>query len=49
MLIDEQPSISFLKKNADLKAVPMNFEPEYYGIGIKKGNDELLKLINETL
>lgn len=49
VIIDEQPAKAFLKKNSDLKIINMNFDPEFYGIAVKKGNSEVLKAINDTL
>ena len=49
VIIDEQPAQNFVKKNPDLKVVKMNFDPEFYGIAVKKGNPALLSIINATL
>lgn len=49
MIIDEQPAQSFVKKNPDLELVSMDSDPEFYGIAVKKGNSELLEIINQTL
>ncbi len=49
VIIDEQPAINFLKKNPELKIVNMPFDAEFYGIAVKKGNEDILKTINETL
>ncbi|OQY40030.1 MAG: basic amino acid ABC transporter substrate-binding protein [Spirochaetaceae bacterium 4572_7] len=49
IIIDEQPALAFLKKNSDLKIVEMKFEPEFYGIAVKKGNLDTLEIINATL
>lgn len=49
VIIDEQPAQNFVKKNPDLKVVKMAFDPEFYGIAVKKGNAQLLATINATL
>lgn len=49
MIIDEQPAIQFQKKNPGLALVELDFEDEFYGVAVKKGNSELLAQINEAL
>lgn len=49
MIIDEQPALNYLKESDNLIIVPIHFDPEYYGIAVKKGNTELLEEINNTL
>lgn len=49
VIIDEQPAKQFLKKNSDLKIVTMNFDAEFYGIAVKKGNQALVDTINQAL
>ncbi len=49
LIIDQQPALSFLKKNPDLEMLSFDFEPEFYGIAIKKNNKELLEAVNKTL
>ena len=49
MIIDSQPAQKFAENNDDLKILDEPFEEEEYAICLKKGNDELLDKINETL
>ncbi len=49
LIIDQQPAMSFVAKNPDLEILSFDFEPEYYGIAIKKGNQELLASVDKTL
>lgn len=48
LIIDSAPAENFAQKN-NLVVVPMAFEPEYYGIAIKKDNPELLEQVNGAL
>ena len=49
VIIDSQPAQKFVENNDDLKILDEPFEEEEYAICLKKGNDELLDKINETL
>ncbi len=49
LIIDQQPALSFIKQNPELEILSFDFEPEYYGIAIKKGDKELLDSVNKTL
>lgn len=49
LIIDQQPALSYLSKNPELEILSLDFEPEYYGIASKKGDDELQASINKTL
>jgi polar amino acid transport system substrate-binding protein len=49
LIIDQQPALSFIKKNPDLEILSFDFDPEYYGIAIKKDDKELLDSVNKTL
>ena len=49
VIIDSQPAQKFAENNDDLKILDEPFEEEEYAICLKKGNDELLDKINETL
>lgn len=48
-VIDKEPAKAFMSKNENLELLPIEFEAEYYGIAVKKGNVELLKVINSTI
>ena len=49
VVIDEQPAIQFAKKNPELMLVRPQFDDEFYGVAVKKGNAELLAKVNEAL
>jgi len=49
LIIDQQPAMSFVAKNPELEIISFDFDPEYYGIAIKKDNRELLDSVNKTL
>lgn len=50
VVIDLAPAKVFAAKNDDIELVELSdFPIEYYGIAVKKGNPEFLKMINETL
>ena len=49
VIIDSQPAQKFVENNDDLKILDEPFEEDEYAICLKKGNDELLDKINETL
>ena len=49
LIIDQQPALNFVAKNPELEILSFDFEPEYYGIAIKKENKELLESVNKTL
>ncbi len=49
LIIDRQPALNFIKQNPELEILSFDFEPEYYGIAIKKGNQDLLDSVNKTL
>ena len=38
-----------LWKSPELEIISFDFDPEYYGIAIKKDNRELLDSVNKTL
>ncbi len=50
VIIDKLPAESIVKNNTGLKCVKItDAEPESYGICVAKGNESLLKVINEVL
>lgn len=49
VILDEQPAKRFVKENADLAILDEVFANEEYAIAIPKGNEELVKEINEVL
>ncbi len=49
VILDEQPSLNFVKQNSDLKLVRLDFADEFYGIAIKKGNTALRDQIDKAI
>ena len=49
LIIDQQPALNFVNKNPELEILSFDFEPEYYGIAIKKENSKLLESVDKTL
>ena len=50
VVIDKLPAESIVNNNSGLKCVKLeDAEPEAYGICVSKGNEELLKVIDEVL
>ncbi|MCQ2983152.1 MAG: transporter substrate-binding domain-containing protein [Treponemataceae bacterium] len=49
VVIDLLPAKSIVSKNKDLMLVDATYEPEAYAIAVKKGNEALLKTINDTI
>ena len=49
LIIDQQPAMNFVAKNPELEILSFDFEPEYYGIAIKKDDKDLLASVNKTL
>ncbi len=49
LIIDYQAANVLCKRYDKLTIVPMEFEIEYYGVAVKKGNRKLLDSINKTI
>lgn len=49
VIIDEEPAKKMTEGQSDLKLLDAPFVEEEYAIAIKKGNEDLLKAVNETL
>ena len=49
VIIDNEPAKVFVSENEGLKILDEDFALEEYAIAIAKGNDELLKQVNEIL
>lgn len=50
VVIDTAPAQVFCAENDDIVIIEgLDIEPEYYGIAVKKGNQELLDAINATI
>lgn len=49
VIIDNEPAKVFVSQNEDIEILDEEFTVEEYAIAVKKGNDKLLKQINESL
>lgn len=49
VIMDNAPAEFFVKQNTDLMILPKELTTEQYALAIKKGNDELLKSVNDAL
>ncbi len=49
VIIDKEPAKAFMSRHSNLVQLPIDFEAEYYGIAVKKGNAALLTSINKTI
>lgn len=49
VIIDEQPALSFVDKNSDIKILDEEFTNEDYALCIRKGRSDLLAKINTAL
>jgi polar amino acid transport system substrate-binding protein len=49
IIMDNAPAEFFVKENADLMILAKELTTEEYALAIKKGNDDLLKSVNEAL
>lgn len=49
VIIDEQPALTFIKKNSELSILEEEFAVEEYAICVAKGNKELTASINQAL
>lgn len=49
VIIDNEPAKVFVSQNEDIEILNEEFTVEDYAIAVKKGNDDLLKQINESL
>jgi arginine/lysine/histidine transporter system substrate-binding protein len=49
VLLDQQPSVNFLKINPELMRVPLDFAAEFYGVAVRPDNAELLATVNAAL
>lgn len=49
VIVDTEPAKAFMSKNTDITVFPVDFDKEYYGVAMKKGNAELLASINSTI
>ncbi len=49
VIMDSGPAKAFINKYDNIAILPIEFETEYYGIAVKKGNNNLLEAINKSL
>ena len=49
VIIDNQPAISFVANNEDLKVLDTDYEVEDYAIALTKSNEALLEEVNQAL
>ena len=49
VILDDQLVPRFAAQNELLMRLEVPFDPEVYGVAVKKGNAELLAKVNETL
>ncbi len=49
VILDEYPARTLAKSNKDLKIIDLNLPAEEYAIAVKKGNTELLLMINNAI
>jgi len=49
VILDEFPAMALAKANKDLKIIDLNLPAEEYAVAVKKGNTELLQMINRAI
>lgn len=49
VVIDDQPAKTFVEENEGLKILETEYVEEDYAMALKKGNDELLKKVNDAI
>ena len=49
VVIDDQPAKTFVEQNEGLKILETEYLEEDYAMAVKKGNDDLVKQINEAI
>ena len=49
VIIDNQPAKTFLEENEGLKILETSYVEEDYALAIKKGNDDLVKKVNDAI
>jgi len=49
VILDEFPALALTKANKDLKIIDLNLPSEEYAVAVKKGNTELLQMINRAI
>lgn len=49
VVIDDQPAETFVEQNEGLKILDTEYAEEDYAMAVKKGNDDLLKKVNDAI
>ncbi len=49
VVVDDSVARAFMAEHDNLRILPIEFEPEYYGVAVKKENSKLLNDINHTI
>ncbi len=49
IVVDEQTAKAYVSKYDELYILPNQFETEYYGVAVHKGDDALLQAVNSTI
>lgn len=49
IIMDRDTADAYLKNNTDLMQLDVGFEPEQYAIAVKKGDQELLDVVNKVI
>ncbi len=49
IVMDQEIATAILMKNKELSTLPIKFDPIYYGIAVKKGNEKLLASVNKAI
>lgn len=48
-ILDEQPAIHLAARNPELMLIRPEFDEEFYGVAVRKGNTNLLETVNQVL
>ena len=48
-ILDEQPAIHLAERNPELMLLRPEFDEEFYGVAVRKGNTNLLETVNQVL
>ena len=49
VVIDDQPAKKFIEQNPGLKIIDEKLTDENYAVGVAKGNEDLVKAINDVI
>ena len=48
-ILDEQPAIHLAERNPELYLIRPEFDEEFYGVAVRKGNTNLLETVDQVL